>query len=154
MVSEWVRGNDTRVARWVLMVECVRGWMSGLVGMVDNVRFCFFDISRCSRATFSMNPYHPPYAQRSSRQVLVTCVFPSTPGIHGFIFVAHAAGFSAPRSRRVSSTFCPAHAFPRLCSIFRDCQFIKVGKELYDMFKTRKVDRGKLGNIAKIVLST
>eukprot|EP00904_Undaria_pinnatifida_P012264 jgi/Undpi1/8168/HiC_scaffold_24.g10638.m1 len=32
-------------------------------------------------------------------------------------------------------------------------KFIKVGKELYDMYKTRKVDKKKLGNMAKIVLS-
>lgn len=46
------------------------------------------------------------------------------------------------------------HDFALLC--FDICvayQMLKVGKELYAMYKTGKMDVGKLGNIAKIAMS-
>ena len=67
--------------------------------------------------------------------------------------------FSIPFSRRFLSSFAPTHALAMFLFLFLfrsvifASQMLKVGKELYAMYKTGKMDVGKLGNIAKLAMS-
>lgn len=50
-------------------------------------------------------------------------------------------------------TCCPMSLCGLCCSGFPTYQLVKIGRELYNMYKTKKVDLAKLGNIANIAIS-
>lgn len=114
----------------------------------ENNCFGYFQYLRCSPSALSLNSPEPLTLNGPSAQKVVTRGFSSIPGRHAFIALLLLVEYHQVLA---VLTLSPCVFLFFTCIPY---QLLMVGKELYAMYKTGKVDVRKLGSIAKRALTS